>query len=150
MDIAGATGATYTTTQADVGSVAAGDRQLHRRPGHAGERGQRRHGSGSQRQRHPERPACHRRHSRPRTRRSPPIPPASADADGLGALSYQWLSNGAVIGGATATTYTLGDADVGSNISLRVSYTDGGGTLETVTSASVGPVANVNDAPTGA
>ena len=72
---------------------------------------------------------------------------AISDADGLGVLAYQWLRNGAGIGGATATTYTLGDADVGSNISLRVSYTDGGGTLETLTSATLGPVANINDAP---
>ena len=44
-----------------------------------------------------------------------------SDADGLGALSYQWLRGGAAIGGATASTYTLGDADVGNQISVRVS-----------------------------
>ena len=53
-----------------------------------------------------------------------------ADADGLGAFSYQWLRNGAVIGGATASTYTLGDADVGTQISVQVCYTDGQGTAE--------------------
>ncbi|MDH3451910.1 MAG: DUF4347 domain-containing protein, partial [Gammaproteobacteria bacterium] len=37
-----------------------------------------------------------------------------SDADGLGAFSYQWLRNGGAIGGATASTYTLGDADVGT------------------------------------
>ena len=34
------------------------------------------------------------------------------------------------IGGATASTYTLGDADVGAQISVQVSYIDGGGTAE--------------------
>ena len=53
-----------------------------------------------------------------------------SDADGLGAFSYQWLRNGAAIGGATASTYTLGDADVGTQISVRVTYTDGHGTAE--------------------
>ena len=63
-----------------------------------------------------------------------------SDADGLGAFSYQWLSNGSIIGGATAGTYLLGDADVGTQISVRVSYTDGGGTAEgSLTSASGAP-----------
>ena len=47
-----------------------------------------------------------------------------SDADGLGAFSYQWLRDGVAIGGATASTYTLGDADVGTQISVRVDYTD--------------------------
>ena len=37
-----------------------------------------------------------------------------SDADGLGAFSYQWLRDGVAIGGATSSTYTLGDADVGA------------------------------------
>ena len=73
-----------------------------------------------------------------------------SDADGLGTFSYQWLRNGANISGATSSSYTLGDADVGAQISVQVSYTDGGGSVEgPLTSASVGPVTNVNDAPTG-
>jgi hypothetical protein len=72
-----------------------------------------------------------------------------ADADGLGAFSYQWLHNGSAIAGATASTYTLGDADVGGQISVQVSYTDGQGTAESVTSAQTAAVANVNDAPLG-
>jgi hypothetical protein len=70
-----------------------------------------------------------------------------SDADGLGAFSYQWLRNGSAISGATASTYTLGDADVGTQISVQVSYTDGQGTAETLTSAQTAAVANVNDAP---
>ena len=72
-----------------------------------------------------------------------------SDADGLGVFSYQWLRNGTAITGATASTYTLGDVDVGAQISVRVSYTDGHGTNESVTSAQTAAVANVNDAPVG-
>ena len=70
-----------------------------------------------------------------------------ADADGLGAFSYQWLRNGAVIATATGSTYTLGDADVGTQISVQVSYTDGQGSTESLLSTNAGPVANVDDAP---
>ena len=73
-----------------------------------------------------------------------------ADADGLGAVSYQWYRDGVAIGGATASTYTLGDVDVGASITVAASYTDGHGTNESVTSGAVGPIANVNDAPVGA
>jgi hypothetical protein len=73
-----------------------------------------------------------------------------ADADGLGTMSVQWLRDGVAVSGATGTTYTLGDADVGKQISVTVSYTDGQGTVETLTSAQTAAVTNVNDAPTGA
>src|SRR5205807_366935 len=33
-----------------------------------------------------------------------------ADADGLGAISYQWQRDGSNIGGATGSSYVLGDA----------------------------------------
>ncbi len=73
-----------------------------------------------------------------------------ADADGLGAFSYQWLRDGAAIAGATNGSLVLGDADVGRAVSIAVSYTDGHGMREQLTSAATAPVANVNDAPTGA
>ncbi len=73
-----------------------------------------------------------------------------SDADGLGAFSYQWLRGGVAIGGATASTYTLGDADVGGLISVEVSYTDAQGTAEgPLTSAQTLAVTNVNDLPVG-
>ena len=72
-----------------------------------------------------------------------------SDAEGLGAFSYQWLRNGGVIGGATSSTYTLGDADVGTQISVRVDYIDGNSTAESITSAQTAAVANINDAPAG-
>ena len=76
------------------------------------------------------------------------------DADGLGAFSYQW-QRGDGSGGfdniptATGETYTLGDEDVGRSIRVVVSYTDGGGRTESVTSAATTLVTNVNDEPTG-
>lgn len=57
------------------------------------------------------------------------------DVDGLGTISYQWKVNGTVITGATGSTYTLSQADLGKIISVTASYTDGLGTAESVTSA---------------
>jgi len=72
-----------------------------------------------------------------------------SDQDGLGPFSYQWRRDGAAIAGATGGTYTLGDADVAARIDVVASYLDGRGTPEAVTSLQTGPVANVNDAPSG-
>ncbi|RWC29969.1 MAG: hypothetical protein EOS27_14040 [Mesorhizobium sp.] len=76
-----------------------------------------------------------------------------ADGDGLGPVGYQWqrdAGSGFVdINGATGSSYTLGDADVGANVRVVASYTDGHGTPESVSSAATAAVANVNDAPTG-
>jgi VCBS repeat-containing protein len=60
--------------------------------------------------------------------------------------TYQWLRDGVAITGATTASYTLGDDDVGTEISVTVTYTDGGGTLETLTSDATDPVANIDDA----
>ena len=74
-----------------------------------------------------------------------------ADADGLGAFSYQWQRDGVDIGGATADHLHAGAMPMsGTPISVVASYTDGHGTAESVTSAATAAVANVNDAPTGA
>ncbi|HBK55391.1 MAG TPA: hypothetical protein DDZ76_03775, partial [Xanthomonadales bacterium] len=73
-----------------------------------------------------------------------------ADDDGLGPLNYQWRRDGAPIVGATSNTYTLGDADVGAQMSVVVTYTDVRGTAEgPFTGGPTAPVANVNDPPTG-
>ena len=72
------------------------------------------------------------------------------DEDGLGTLSYQWKAGGISISNATSSTLTLGQSEVGKEITVSVSYTDGFGTPETVTSAATSAVANVNDTPTGA
>ena len=57
-----------------------------------------------------------------------------ADADGLGTLTYQWSAGGVAISEATSSTLTIGDSQVGKEITVTVSYTDGGGTVETETS----------------
>ncbi len=72
---------------------------------------------------------------------------AIRDADGLGAFGYQWLRDGQVVAGATGSTYTLGAADVGTRISVRVQYTDGLGTAEALLSLPAGPVGQPNQAP---
>ncbi|MCX7261869.1 MAG: hypothetical protein NTX67_03625, partial [Burkholderiales bacterium] len=71
------------------------------------------------------------------------------DADGLGTVSYQWKAGGVNISGATSSTYTLTQSEVGKTIKVVASYTDGGNTAESVTSSATSSVANVNDAPTG-
>ncbi|PHS28603.1 MAG: hypothetical protein COA85_03480, partial [Robiginitomaculum sp.] len=72
-----------------------------------------------------------------------------SDVDGLGPFSYQWKRGGSNIAGAMGTTYTLVQGDVGSTITVTISYTDGFGAAESVTSSVIGPVSNTNDAPTG-
>ncbi|MDT9547295.1 MAG: hypothetical protein RI826_08175, partial [Chlorobium phaeovibrioides] len=69
--------------------------------------------------------------------------------DGLGTLSYQWYAGDDAISEATASTYTLTQDEVGKVITVEVSYTDGEGTAESVTSAATAAVANVNDDPIG-
>lgn len=78
-----------------------------------------------------------------------------SDADGLGPLHHQWQRGSTLdgpftdIAGATASTYRLEDGDGYQFVRAVVSYTDGGGTLETLMSVPTGPVVPVNDAPTG-
>jgi len=71
------------------------------------------------------------------------------DLDGLGEISYQWLRNEISITGATTSTYTLSDNDVGAAISVIASYTDTHGTNESITSHSTSTIANINDTPIG-
>lgn len=72
-----------------------------------------------------------------------------SDADGLGVISYQWFRGADPLVGAVGSSFTLTQADVGKRISVAAIYTDGGGTAETVVSGATDTVANVNDAPTG-
>ena len=73
-----------------------------------------------------------------------------ADLDGLGTITYQWSAAGLAITGATASTYTLTQGEVGKAITVTASYTDGKGTDELIAGGTNGAVSNVNDAPTGA
>jgi hypothetical protein len=58
---------------------------------------------------------------------------------GTGTVSYQWLSDGVAISGATKTTYTVGATDIGRSVTVKASYKDGFGTQESVSSAAVVP-----------
>jgi hypothetical protein len=69
---------------------------------------------------------------------------AATPAAELGALTYQWLRNGAAIPGATGATYSLVDADSGAMISVTVAAANCDGS---VTSAAIGPVAAKPAAP---
>ena len=78
-----------------------------------------------------------------------------ADADGLTntSFSYQWLAGDSDISGATASTYTLADADESKAIKVQVSFTDDVGNDETLTSAATDAVAAAtqpNNPATGA
>lgn len=53
-----------------------------------------------------------------------------ADPDGLGAISYQWLRDGAPIASGSGSTYVLVDADIGKSITASASYVDGFGANE--------------------
>jgi len=64
-----------------------------------------------------------------------------ADAEGLGTVNYQWQADGADIPGANASTYLLTAFNVGKQISVVASYTDGQGTLENVASFATAAVA---------
>ena len=66
-----------------------------------------------------------------------------ADQDGLTnvSYSYQWTAGGSDIDGATGSTYTPADGDVGKAIQVRVSFTDDAGNAESLTSAATAAVA---------
>ncbi|WP_342133711.1 hypothetical protein, partial [Hydrogenophaga sp. OTU3427] len=61
--------------------------------------------------------------------------------------SYSWEADGVAF--ATGGSVTLGQAQVGKQITVVASYTDLQGTLENVESAATTAVLNVNDAPVG-
>ena len=72
---------------------------------------------------------------------APPLPSDSAFQHHFLGLCYQWQADGADISGATASTYTLADADKGAAISVTVSFTDDAGNEESLTSAATAAVA---------
>ena len=70
------------------------------------------------------------------------------DGDGLdhATFAYQWLADDAAIDGATGTTYEVQPGDVGRTLTVRVTFTDDGGTAETLDSAATEAV--VDNRPT--
>ncbi|PVZ57188.1 heme peroxidase [Pseudomonas sp. B1(2018)] len=83
-------------------------------------------------------------------------PSTIIDVDGLSnpQFTFQWqVTNGVTfvdIAGATGSTLTLTQAQVGNQVRVVVSYVDDFGVAESVASDATAPVVNVNDAPTGA
>ena len=78
------------------------------------------------------------------------------DGDGLDSatFAYQWLVHDGTIdteiAGATGATHEVAPAEAGKTLKVRVTFTDGGGTKETLTSAATEPVAaRAPDAPGG-
>ena len=62
------------------------------------------------------------------------------DVDGLGTFSYRWQSDGIDISGATFSSLVLGMPEHGKTITVTVSYIDGFGTTETITSEATAAV----------
>lgn len=72
-----------------------------------------------------------------------------SDPDGpVAETGYQWLADGAPIAGATSASLLLTQEQVGKAISLMLAYTDGT-FADSFTSDATNPVANVNNAATG-
>ena len=82
-----------------------------------------------------------------------------SDPDGLSGvtITYQWqrtttpgtASSWAAISGATSSTYTLTQSDVGNYLRVTVSYTDARGGSESHTGMMGTTISNLNDANTG-
>ena len=76
------------------------------------------------------------------------------DSDGMGSVSVQWQISSdnkkwTNISGATNQSFTPREIHVASRLRVVISYVDGQGNLEPLTSPSSTPVRNVNDKPTG-
>ena len=76
------------------------------------------------------------------------------DADGMGSVSVQWQispdnKKWTNISGATNQSFTPREIHVGNRLRVVISYVDGQGNLEPLTSPPSTAVRNVNDKPTG-
>jgi poly(beta-D-mannuronate) lyase len=64
-----------------------------------------------------------------------------SDGNGIASdITYQWIADGTDIAGETSSTYTALDSDIGSILTVTVSYTDKRDTAETVTSTPSDPI----------
>jgi len=77
------------------------------------------------------------------------------DGDGVGTIQVQWQSsvdgvNWLNLTGEIRQSFTPREEHVGKRLRVELSYVDGQGNLETITSPASSPVQNVNDKPTGA
>ena len=72
------------------------------------------------------------------------------DEDGIGDLHFRWKRDGgSIVDAADQDTYILVQADVGSTITVEVSYEDGYGHDEMLESQATASVANTNDVAQG-
>lgn len=65
------------------------------------------------------------------------------DVDGVGEFNYQWLADGVPIANATSSSFHLGRAQLGKAMTVQVSYVDGDGTTETMTSSVTAAVTKI-------
>ena len=75
-----------------------------------------------------------------------------SDSDGVGALTYKWRvssDNKTWTDLSSGSTLKLTESEVGKYLCAYVSYVDGKGNTETVSSTATAAVVNVNDAPVG-
>lgn len=72
-----------------------------------------------------------------------------ADPNGIGEFSYIWYADNVAIPDATNANYVTTMEDTGKAIKVQVSYTDGGGRLETAMSVPTNPIVHAPIAPTG-
>ena len=72
-----------------------------------------------------------------------------SDNDGIGDFSYQWLADGVIIDGAIDSEFTLTQEEVDTQITVDISYIDGAGNAESVSSIATNAVLDVNDEPSG-
>jgi len=85
-----------------------------------------------------------------------------ADLDGLGKVSYSWYANdvllpvgagnpgqGGAVVGAVGASLLLSQDHVGKRIRAVATFTDGFGTVESLSSVPTDPIVNVNDLPVG-
>ena len=71
------------------------------------------------------------------------------DGSDTATFSYQWLADDAEITGATGSSYTVTNSDLGKTLKVRVDFTDDRGTEESVTSEATRAVKLANIVPTG-
>ena len=71
------------------------------------------------------------------------------DGSDTATFSYQWLADDAEITGATGSSYTVTNSDLGKTLKVRVDFTDDRGTEESVTSEATRAVKLANIVPAG-
>ena len=61
------------------------------------------------------------------------------DVEGLGTLNFEWYREGVKIVGANTENYVISGSDAGEKVTVKVSFVDGLGFSETISSGSIKP-----------